>query len=282
MVIISLLGLIFLILWLVLRFIPWSNFTSKHEQSTVLIVTAKVDQTGAYLVRFDAASLRITVHPVNADQTLNVWGGYGEYRLQAIYPLLALEGKSPAEIRSIFSLSTGVLLDELWPIDASRLELNNRAQWQAFLLAQLLKKSPLPLTEKLNWLALAADQRTSFEVRPTVSDWNSLALALPDYSQPQLACTVALINTTQLTGLANKMATLLESHNFRVVRTVSDTAPVDQTIMIMADQPPEDCDSVIGALGRILPGGFQEQQDETVTLRQRADLVVRLGSDLGQ
>ena len=268
--------------WLLLRSLQWSDFMHTDSQETVLFLAEKVDQTGAYVVQFLFDDLAVDVYPIPADVPLAVAGGYGTYRFQAVYPLLILEGKELSYIRSAMSLSTGVLLDELWYADVSTLDFNSRTRLQTFLLRQFFSNHQVGLTQKLAWLALVFDQRTDYEVHEPLTTLPSTVFEQFNYGVEQSPCTVALINTTPLAGLAGRIATLLESHHFRVVRTTSDATSVERTTVLYADPFLPDCRLVMEKLEKLVPGGVVKQVDADETVRNRADLVVRLGTDLAQ
>lgn len=274
--------MIFLLGLVLVRSLHWSDFVQAPSQTTTLFFTEKVDQTGSYVVRFLFDELQIDVYPIPADLGLEVMGGYGQYRFQAVYPLLILEGKDLPFIRSAFSLSTGILLDELWRSDVTRLDLNSQNRFQLFFLQNIFSNKQVAFTQKLTWLALLFDQRTEYVLHEPLTSLPALQFRELEVSMPQSACTVALINTTPLNGLAARIADLLESHHFRVVRTVTDTTQVGKTTVLFAENLSADCLVILDKVEKLVPGGVEKQLDVGETVRNRADLVVKLGTDLAQ
>lgn len=266
----------------VLQSLKWSSFFSAEGQQTVLFFTEEVDQQGAYLVRFYFDNLQVEIYPIDSEVPTEVMGGYGNYRFQAVYPLLKLEGKDRSYIRSTMSLSMGILLDELWPTNTSNLELNNGTQLKSLLLTKFWHNWQIPLSRKLAWLSLLLDQRTEITVYEPVGELPAPVFLEQQFSQSEPLCTVALVNTTQMNGLAARIAQLLESHNFRIVRTISDDSLVGQTTAITTDEVSQDCQLVLEKITSLVPGAVKQQANEAETVKNRADLVVKLGTDLVQ
>ncbi|HEX9817313.1 MAG TPA: LytR C-terminal domain-containing protein [Patescibacteria group bacterium] len=267
---------------LIIRFFPWVDFFTNQPPMTILFVTQQVDQTGAYLSQFNFADLTIDVYPIPSDLLIEVLGGYGNYRFQAVYPLLVLEGKDEAFIRSTLSLSTGVLLDELWPVNVKQLRLESPNQFTSFLVQNFWHNQHISWFTKLAVLALALAQQTELIVQPSLS-----ALPISTWRQANLAddglsCTVALVNTTSLNGLAGRIDNLLKSQNFRVVRTTSDDTLVARTVVISGTDFSDTCQQVLTKITHLVPGGVERQSDDQQTQLYRADLVVKLGEDLVQ
>lgn len=267
---------------LLLRSLPWVDVFAKQDRETVLFVTEQVEQTGAFLVLFNFTELTVDVYPIPSDLSLEVLGDYGTYRFQAVYPLLALEDKDVNFIRSTISLSMGVLLDELWRADTPALQLDSSARLRVFLLQNFWHNQQISLRQKLAWLGLVWDRRTEAVVREPLTSLPSPSLRQANLIGTELACTVALVNTTSLNGLAGRIENLLENHHFRVVRTTSDDSAVERTTVISTAGLSNDCQQVFTKIERLVPGGVEEQQDDQQTQFYRADLVVRLGADLVQ
>lgn len=275
-------GLLLLGIVGIIRALPWADFFSRHGTDTVLFFTEKVDQSGAAVVRFHFDSSRIDIYPLPSELPVEVMGGYGTYRFQAAYPLLAMEGKDLEYVRSTLSLSVGILLDEVWRANESVLNVADGPRLRGFLLQHFWQNSHIPLPQKLAWLSLALDKRTEVFVFPPLS-----ALPAPEFQtlrffEPEPLCAIALVNTTSTSGLAGRIDQLLTGQNFRVVRTVSDTSLVEKTVAVTAEAVPKDCPAVLQKLQRLVPGGLDYQHNTEETVQYRADIVVKLGSDLAQ
>lgn len=262
------------------RSLPWADFFADQEPRTVLFVTERVEQAGIALVRFSPVSPSIEVYPIPSDLPVEVMGGYGTYRVQAVYPLLSLEGKDAAYIRSTFSLSLGVLLDEVWAADRTDVSLESPTELRSFLLQQFWQETTIPLSQKLSWLALAWDRRAEVRVFPPLTALPAPELRSLGSTEQTPLCTVALVNTTPAAGLAGRIDQLLTSHNFRVVRTLSDTTAVATTTVVLTPNPSDDCGLVLAKLERLVPGEMVIEHDAEALLHYRADLVVKLGTDV--
>jgi hypothetical protein len=266
----------------IIRALPWSDFVNRQGTETVLFFTEKVDQSGAAVVRFHFDSSRIDIYPLPSQLPVEVMGGYGTYRFQAAYPLLAMEGKDFEYVRSTLSLSVGILLDEIWRANVSVLNVADGPHLRGYLLQHFWQNSSISLSQKVAWLSLVMDKRTEVTVFPPLT-----ALPAPEFQslrffEQEPLCTIALVNTTSTAGLAGRIDQLLAGQNFRVVRTVSDTTLVEKTTAVTADELPEDCPAVLQKLQRLVPGGMDHQRNREETVQYRADIVVKLGSDVAQ
>lgn len=275
-------GLLLLGIVSIIRALPWSDFFSRHGTETVLFFTEKVDQAGAAVIRFHFDSARIDVYPLPSELPVEVMGGYGMYRFQAMYPLLAMEGKDLEYVRSTFSLSVGVLLDEIWRANQSLLDISDGSRLRSFLSQHFWQNSYIPLSQKLAWLSLAMDKRTEVRVYPPLATLPAPEFQALQFFEQEPLCTIALVNTTTTTGLAGRIDQLLAGQNFRVVRTVSDTTPVEKTVAITAEQMPADCPDILRKIQRLVPEGMDHRLDTQETVQYRADIVIKLGSDVAQ
>ena len=266
----------------VFQSLRWSDLFSTAGQQTVLFFAEGVEQQGAYLVNFYFDALQVEIYPIDAEAQTEVMGGYGTYRFQAVYPLLELEGKDRSYIRSTMGLSMGMLVDELWPVDDNNLKLNSSGQLRGFILPRLLQHWQIPMTSKLAWLSLLMDQRVEVINQQIITSLPAEAFLNQQFTQAEPLCTIALVNTTSTNGLAGRIAQLLESQNFRVVRTTSDDTSVEQTTAITTEEVSPDCELVLNKVTHLVPGKVKQQADEPETVRNRADLVVKLGTDLVQ
>jgi len=275
----SLLIVLVFFIALVFRSLPWADIFTGRTSETVLFVTEQVEQSGAFLIKFDFTNLQVDVYPVPSDLAMEVLGGYGNYRFQAVYPLLKLEGQDISFIRSTMSLSTGVLLDELWPVNTNHLQLDQLAYLKTFFLKNFLAGSHIALKHKLSWLGLVLDQRSEITIHQPL-----VILPVSNLSQAntskELLCTVALVNTTSLNGLAGRIEHLLESHDFRVIRTTSDDTLIEKTTVISAEDLSDDCQQVFNKILKLVPSEVVLQQNAQETSYYRADLVIKLGTDL--
>jgi hypothetical protein len=279
---IIIIGLLSVLVWALVRSLRWSDLVGTTGQETTLFLTENVDQTGAYVVRFLFDDLSVEVYPIPADVLVEVAGGYSQYRFQAVYPLLLLEGKDQGYIRSAMSLTTGVLLDELWRVNLSELKLETQSQLQQLLFTGLLDNRQVVFSRKLAWLALLLDHRTEYVLQEPLTELPSGRFKELRFDFAQSSCTAAIINTTSFDGLAGRIADLLENQNYRVVRAISDTTQTEKTLVLVSDEAASDCAVVIGKLEKLVPGGVEQQTDSAETLRYRADVVVKLGEDLAQ
>ncbi len=108
---------------------------------------------------------------------------------------------------------------------------------------------------------------------------------LPQTSVLSDGCTVALINTTPITGFASTITSILESSGARVIRLDSETLPESKTTVYFDRDEPE-CGTMTDLLSTaVFPQEVavnpNEQMNQELRNRYRADLIILLGKGQG-
>lgn len=272
--------LIFFGLGAVIRSLQLGDFIRQAPSQNMLVLFREVGASSAYLVKADFSALQLQIYPIETEQEQEV-SGYGKYRLQAVYPLFALEKKPLHFVRSSLSFSLGTILDGVWPVYSTLSQWQSRTDFQRLFFSREIQTLPLSWKEKWNWFALASDTRTETIFHDTITQLplNSGVVGTP---KEALSCSLALVNTTSTYGLAGKIDGLLSSNGFSVIRTTSDQQEIGQTTITVNETSDNECQWVIQKVKKLLPDSVLSIKDEAQTQEYRADIVVKLGKDMAQ
>ena len=206
-----------------------------------------------------------------ATQKFSVLGNYGDYELRSVYPLLQLKKQSNQFIRASFSRGLNLLLDQ----QVALTELNNLSQTgqERLLLWQLIKSRQLGLVTRAQLIKTVGQ----------LGDWQikhqDLAAGEP-VKRPQSwnKCSLAVINTTSVSGVANKLGEALKAQQFRVVR-VDDLAENQQKSSLFWSGQDSECGILAKKLQILLPNSASMTTEAAVLNKYRAEIVIFLGED---
>jgi len=274
---------IFLLFIFIIRSIHFGDFFRNYERQTILLISDGVDKSGAYLLEADFSSLTINIQPLNTEVEIEL-GDYGPYRLQAVYPLLVSLEKKPLNlIRSTYSFSLGRVIDEVWAVDRQLTNWDSKSDFRSVFFSKEIWSFPSSLTQKSAWLSLISDPRTEVDFNDLESKY-PLSKKIENTDSLLFLCSIALVNTTAVDGLAGQIETVLSGGGFSVIRTANDDQVLSTTEMILSSDEgsQKNCLKVERKIERLLPGTVEKKVDDEITRRYRADLVVKLGEDMKQ
>ncbi|MFZ5437581.1 MAG: LytR C-terminal domain-containing protein [Patescibacteria group bacterium] len=273
-------GVILVIIFL-LKSIHFGDFVRSQEKQTILLVYNAADKSTAYLLEADFSSLALAVYPLDSEVEIEL-GDYGNYRFQSVYPLLASVEKKPLNfVRSTYSFSLGRVIDEVWPVNQPLKFFTQKTELKSIFFSRNIWQLPGSLIMKGSWLALVSDPRTEFNFYnlrtsfplETRSDTTDSSLFL---------CSIAVINTTSVNGLAGQIENVLSADGFSVIRTATDDQTLEKTELVVSTDKTsqQHCQRVQTKISKLLPGEATLKLDDGITNRYRADLVVKLGEDM--
>jgi hypothetical protein len=128
------------------------------------------------------------------------------------------------------------------------------------------------------WWQLSAAPNSKVEFREfvSISDWLEYDLVgdLQLNSQP---CSITVVNTTQETGLATKLATIFERSGLFVARLTDNQSGVSNSLLLTSE--PEQCSQVIQTLQVLTPNSQNVVVDKDASNKYRADVVFFVGKD---
>jgi hypothetical protein len=267
-----------LVITLVLTKVFVSNFFSLEGSLNLVFASNNLNNKNAvYLVKFIPDREEIEIKEMSGDIQVSLVGGYGSYRLQAIYPLLKLEGRDDDFIKSVYSLALETVVDEVVIID-NNFEISKKAD-----LFHLLSKAVVQKLEKKQF-STAFLNLLMFSIRPSskllLTQINEKSEMI-DSSMDSISddCPIAVVNTTETTGLANKVADVLEDNGFLVVRTTNDFNKLDKT-KIYFDENMSKCNQTLIEVSKIIPNSENNEANGEMANQYRAGIVIMLGKDV--
>ncbi len=276
-------AIVVLLLALLVAVIAWTVHQSGFVNSqNILFVKDEKDSSEAKIVfAFLSGKTQETIIAnIDPSTPVPVIGGYGEYQLKAVRPLLKLDKKSSTFVNAAYSWGVGRVVDDVVALPADYpLSLTADQTTVGSFLRQLLVHQPLL---NKDWLRVA-------QMYIFAANTHQLEKPIATLSVPQLndipstfdqapGCSLAVINTTPATGLATKMSTLLESSNVRVIR-VSDSNFSQPETTLFTKQDQSGCNEVFTHLTGLWPWEVAIKVDEKMVNQYRADGVIVLGND---
>ena len=245
-------GLLSLV-WFVLKANAHQLLPLKRSQTLVLVDPQPGNQTDIIVVQLAANIKKVIIYAVSAQITSQLFSGYGEYQLSAIYPLLQLERKDKQYQAATFGAVLGAVVDAVIPID----RLGDQISF-----ATLEKNPQRVLTQAM---------RPLWWQRSASVDWQTFG-ELKD-------CSVAVINTTRVKGLARRISNELENSGLTVIRTAAEQS-TEATSVVYYDESYPKCHQLVPYLQQALPEYRTAQKDQYLVNRFRVNLIVVLGADL--
>lgn len=246
---------------------------------TVLFVPKTVaDAPGeVWVLNLDRDIADSEVVAISSNTEVDLPGGYGKYRLAAVYPLLQLEQKDAQYTRASYSQSLGVLADAVVPLnsfDRKSGELKglvlksvwnwiwNRDKESLIILKTwiFLKRNPMPI--QVGSLENLQNQVAEFEAsRQVVQE-----------------CPVGILNGSETAGAAGAVSKLLESGKIITIRV--GTFPQDVAVSEIYHDGRAECLPVLKRVSSVMLQKPLVKLDKQMTTQYRSAIVIVLGKDL--
>jgi hypothetical protein len=248
------------------------------DTQTVLFVPAAVSEAQGEVwvitVAADISNSKIITIPANT--TVDVSGGYGTYRLSAVYPLLQLERKDPHFIRASYSNSLGVLTDVVIPLQSydrkssqmRRLVLQSvwRWVWSGDRDALIFLKTWLFLKQEPELHSVASVP----ELQQRVAQFESNRPLVQE-------CPVGILNGSETAGAAGNLGRLLEAGKIVTIRVGTFPQEVVETKIYHDGRVA--CSTVLERTASALLTSPKVILDTQMTTQYRSAIVVVLGKD---
>jgi hypothetical protein len=246
----------------------------------ILFTSSEIDspKSQIYMAYFFPSTSEITVTPLKSSQ-VSVLGGYGDYELERVYPLLTMERKKNDFNLAALSWGTETLVDNIADIKPNAL-ISNKKQLQQQLWTTALSHIANP-QESIELLkaffftrSVPTEQITFEDNYASVDELNIL-----DNVVLYEGCSVAVVNTTEKTGLALKVSDILEKNGAIVIRVTDQNSPY-QLSTFSFDSEHGSCQSLSQRLQVLFPSKVTKQVHHQLQQEYRADLIIFIGKDL--
>jgi hypothetical protein len=280
-----LLGGMALLVWFVVKANVHQLLPLKRSQTIVLVDPQPGNQSDIIVVQLAVASKKVIVYAVPAQAAAQLFSGYGEYQLSSIYPLLQLERKDKQYQAATLGAVLGVIVDAVIPVE----QLGDKLSF-----IDLEKNPQRALTQAMQPLWWQSGATSNWKTRwqwlmyLERADLTWVALKSPEtigmfqfetaYSEFK-DCSVAVINTTRVRGLARRISNELENSGLTVIRTAAEQT-TEATSVVYYDESSPKCHQLVPYIQQALPKYREAQKDQSLVNRFRANLVVVLGTDL--
>lgn len=255
----------------------FSYFFPLKSAKTIFIVT-ETEQVAprAYLVRFVPSEQNMTLIELDANTSVDVLGGYGRYKLYAVYPLLKIEKKSASFIRSALSFALETLVDDVLVVSESD-SIETKEDLERILFEASNKSFPKLFRTHTLFSLYSFSREADFEKEAMMPDGFSSRSKLALQAETPESCPVAIVNTTQTRGLAGKIAAIFANSGINVIRVDSDSQNRDNS-QVYFDETIPDCVNLVQTISPVVFDSSVESNRE-IAERYRAGIVVLLGED---
>jgi hypothetical protein len=255
----------------------------------IVIVPSNIDGTyqKIYFAHIDPSQHNINMVSFPAEHEVKVVGGYGQYPLRSLYPLLTTEKKNQQFMLASYSHGLEKTIDEVWVTNDQQFfgsQLNVSELFRQLVFFKI--KSKLTVADRISLyrflLGLRQDQVT-FSAVQTDDEWTKVSAKL-QFPAQAADCSVAIINTTDIAGIGSQFGKILEKSGLAVVRVADANGSVDKTTLL-TDGGGADKDSLCADLENhilhTLPIEAKQQFDSQAFQKYRGHLVLILGQDMG-
>lgn len=253
-----------------------SQIETKLESKNIVFVPSKKngEKDPILLASIDGNSQKISVYQFPGSLKATVLGGYGEYPLGSVQPLLKLEQKEPRFIQAAFGSIFERAVNQIYEYQSMpqaftktslvRLLLENRSTWS------------------LAWQVYQLDG-LHFSYRQ-VADWPEWGRTLSNQALGRISdhCSVAVVNASGKNGLAGQLAKILEKSGVEVVRTTDNIWGEPKTAIYQDQDYIAQCQPIVQIIQAMSPIALTETIDQTKPTQYRARLVLFIGEELAE
>lgn len=259
---------------LVVVFLFVSQIDARLSTQNILFVPNNKDgqEDQIILASINENSQKVFVYQFPTQLKSNVLGGYGEYPLGSVLPLLQMEKKDDHFILATFSNIFQHSVTSFYQRQSNEAELD-----KAKFIGMLLKQRK---TWALAWQVYKLDSSSLLIKR--VGNWEEWGQALSSQLVGKVNdhCSVAIVNTTRTNGLASQLSNILEKSGVEVVRTTDSIWDKSTTAIYQTPDENGECDSVVKIIQSVSPVVLQTSFDETKPTQYRAKIVFFIGDEL--
>ena len=260
-------------------FLP--NFFKLQENKNWLFIYPDLDSqvpNQVFFGHFNPEIKAITLVEIDPELRVRLLSDYGEYPLRSIYPLLQLSGQAADEqyLQAAYSLAIGEVVDRVVVMDQAR----NLPEPQQLKKVLWQEAANGPGVDNEGWqvyfFAEQGQARRSLQIG--VENWDKFGRE--NFSRPMMMnCAVVVVNATSESGLANRIAGILEKAGFMVTREGNHWEKLAKTT-IYYDEGSHHCSELVERGIKMLPFAPEVREGGEVPGQYRAGVVVVAGSDL--
>lgn len=284
---VSFAGLFLLVIMLiVIELLVYNRFVEGLQAQNIVIASADAEDSQSVLIALHVSPNEelefVTLAPTIP---VEIIGGYGEYQLRSVLPLLKVDKKSNQAIQATFSFALNTGINQVWQdnnLDKDFTQFDVQQLGWRLIRGQI--KTGLSPWQRFHWgvylsrfseTDIAISSASSLEEWQESKQWWSLGKLL-------YLCSVAVVNTTDTAGLGGQVSGVLESAGLNVIRVANDQTPREATTVVIdfdKDHPNETCDQVLNLITAYIPNATNTEYNPDATLEHRANISIILGED---
>jgi len=215
----------------------------------------------------------INVIGINKDIKSELIGGYGEYQLKAVEGILEIDKKGSGYIKSAFGYFLKHGVDEVINYSPTNNFPRNKND-----LLKLFLTNRETILDGLIVKDIKDEDITFIEINSKEEWQNFLKKQITWKIDDQ--CTVAVVNSTDTSGLASELSLVFENSGVEVVRSTNNLWGESETTLFSDDE--EDCLEVKSRIRSISPIELNEVADKSKTSQYRANIVLFIGDELAE
>lgn len=268
----------------------WNQNSAKN----IVIVPATIEFSTKHILfaSISYAEAKASLNLIPAELPVEVPGGYGQYPLRSVYPLLGLDQQPPSTVVATYSHILGLPIDEVWVVHQPTL-LDQATLAAASTDGAVSRQFVAQLATAIRWQQLQTPLRLKerWQLAQFLQDRPLRVVAVTDLAQWQQQqaqrylgrfknCRVAIVNAAQVRGLGSRVSAILERTGATVVRLTDAESVVSSQITVLPAQL--ECQSLIQHLQHLFPQPVPVTTAPDLVTRSRSELEVILGTDLGQ
>lgn len=251
----------------------------ERSTQTIVLVPDDLDDSDTQVVfAFLAEEQRdsfIAILPVSTE--VAVPGGYGNYRLSAVYPLLELEKKDAQFMRASFSRGLGRTVDTVYGVselvDEDELE---SGELFSLILKTALKEKRVPTELIRLWHFVKNDipvvkLNALSELSGLVAEKKAAVIAEAQ------ECPIGVLNASLQSGTASLLSTLFEQSGLITIRT-SSYPELEPTTKIYISEN-NTCAPVLETVKKAFVQLPQIEVNQAMVTQYRAPIVIIIGED---
>ncbi len=272
----------YLVFVLLMKFFLPSFFSLDNEEKNLLLIGGTPEDKAAviYILRLSSTDDSVKVFLLDSQALVPVSGGYGNYPLGNIAPLLQLEANQNQTLVAVYNFALKQAIDEVYFVPDLQIPESEKQVKADFW--RLIKKE-LALTTQARaelWRIFFFLQKENSFLKNNlkISDQGVEGIGLAKEKNTQ--CPVVLINTTKINGLASKVSRMAEMNGAVVINLESNEENLLDS-EIYYDQNEPACVELINVLQNSLTKVGKIVPDSGVLGAQnRAKAVIKLGQSL--
>ena len=249
------------------------------EAQTVVLAPRSLEGAPpeVWVVSLEKDNEESSIISIDSNAEANLPGGYGMYRVGALYPLMQIEGKDEQYIRASYSRSIGMVVDAVIPInsfDAKSTQMRHLVFASAWKLLWQRDKQALNVLK--TW-AFLRENKLPTKVG-SVDELQTQLAQLTNRHQVVQECPVGILNGSETAGAAGSLSKMLEASKMLTIRVGTFPEEIPETKIYYDGR--KECRVVLEKVSKLLLQKPKIEENKEMTTQYRSSIVLVLGDNL--